>query len=146
MSCGGDLRLFFNTEDPTDYDPTRPALPWKGTDRIDAQIGLPGGNTLNLMLEVNFQGSPQTFFLFATMSVQDPNGQPIVPGAAPIGQGTIVFVKGQPALTFWKGWTGVHEIDGYRSDAGFVMTVPFDGTSADCHGYWWVKWSPIAQS
>lgn len=142
MSCGGGLGLIFSTEDPNDYDPQKPNDPWKGSDRIDTSVTLPGGNILTLMFEVSYNGTPY-FYLFATVSVTSPSGQSLVRGTSPIGQGTIEFTKGQQAITVWKGSTGTLQTDGFRSNAGFAMTVPFDGTSADCYGRWWANWQPV---
>jgi hypothetical protein len=134
-NCGGDLRLFFTTQNSSDWKPTPAPGMWLPVDNTPQTLTLPTGDSIVFAL-YPVVGLPGQLYLFGAITVHT-GGQTLNPG--PIGQSTVPIVPNQQALTFWKGH-GQGNANGIVWDVGFDMTVPWDGTSADCHGQWWALW------
>jgi hypothetical protein len=135
-NCGGDLRLFFSTQNSADWNPTPPPGMWLVTDNTPQILTLPTGESITFAL-YPVAGAPGQLYLFGAITIHA-GGQTLNPGT--IGQSTSPTVPNQQALTFWKGHSQ-GSVNGYLWDVGFDMTVPWDGTSADCHGQWWALWT-----
>jgi hypothetical protein len=137
-NCGGDLRLFFTTQNSSDWKPGPPPpgmwiLPANTPDTLT----LASGDVITFALYPVNNGLPAELFLFGAISVKTKGGQ--VLGNVPIGQATVLMAPGKPEVTIWKGRTQ-GTAGGVTWDIGFEMAVPWDGTSADCNGQWWAVW------
>src|SRR5579875_3755812 len=138
-NCGGDLRLFFTTQNPLDWEPAPPGPApgmWLGNNLTEA-VRLPSGDSLHFTLDLVNNGMPALLYLFGSITVTPASGQTFPPGT--LGQATANFSPGQPVMTVWKG-RSQGTSNGVTWDIGFEMAVPWDGTSADCHGQWWAIW------
>jgi hypothetical protein len=140
---GGDLRLFFSTEEDGDLTPTPPPGAWKPAGAAKQTITAPTGEKLEIQLRTIVDPPPGTLYLFPNIQVTDPQKGPIFPqpGIMPnqIGQP----IPGTPAYVAWNGRIGAinHE---FLGEAGFQMIVPFNGVSADCYGRRWAIWSAVS--
>jgi hypothetical protein len=140
---GGDLRLFFSAEEAGDLTPTPAPGVWTpGNSVIKQTITLPTGEQLATQFQLAVDPAPGTLYLFPIIQVTDGKG-PIFPqpGITPTQTGQPS--PGTPAYVAWNG--SINAINpAFTGQAGFQMTVPFNGVSADCHGRWWAIWSPAS--
>lgn len=134
--CFGDLRLFFTLLNPADYTPTAPPGMWTAGG-IAETLNLPNGDVLNLTFRTANNGLPSIIYPVYVVNFVPHGGSPIQAG--PLGQSTAAFVQNQPVATKWSGETS-GSTAGYAWTAGFIVDIPWDGTSADCAGMWWFKW------
>lgn len=139
-NCGGDLRLFFTTQNSADWQPSPPA-PAPGMWLLPVNKGetlvLPSGDSINFSLYPVNNGMPGMLYLFGAISVTTAANQEL--GPSPIGQATVLIQPNQAAVTIWKG-RNQNSANGISWDIGFDLAVPWDGTSADCSGQWWAIW------
>lgn len=140
-NCGGDLRLFFTTQNAADWKPSPPVPPpapgmWQGTN-VAETLTLPTGDAIGITLDLLNNGQAGLLYLFGTITIT-PKGGAIL-GNMPIGQATVNFMPGAPAVSVWKG-RKQGTTNGITWDAGFDLAVPWDGMSADCNGQWWALW------
>lgn len=139
----GNLRLFFSTEEKGDVTPTPAPGVWTpGNPVIKQTINLPTGEQLNTQFQLATGQAPGTLYLLASIQVTDGQGTIFPqPGIVPTQTGQPI--PGTPAYVEWNG--SIHAINpAFTGQAGFQMTVPFNGVSADCYGRWWAIWSPAS--
>jgi hypothetical protein len=98
---------------------------------------LPSGDVLNLHLDIA-TGIPSQLYIFGTIQVTTAAGI-AYGGGQPIGQAAALFASGNPSVAILKG-RSTGQAGGLSFDVGFELAVPWDGTSADCHGTWWALW------
>ena len=137
-NCGGDLRLFFTTQNPSDWKPAPPPPGYVDSAREytrHADAGIGGCDYVcTVSGEQRIAGGAVSLWRDQR---EDQSGQ--VLGNMPIGQATVLMAPGKPEVTIWKGRTQ-GTAGGVTWDIGFEMAVPWDGTSADCNGQWWAVW------
>lgn len=136
-NCGGDLRLFFTTQNSSDWKPAPPPGLWILPVNAPDTLTLASGDVLTFALYPVNNGMPGQLFLEGAISVKTKAG--VVLGNVPVGQATVAIAPGAPEVTIWKGRTQGTS-GGVTWDIGFDMAVPWDGTSADCNGQWWALW------
>lgn len=134
-NCGGDLRLFFSSQNSADWKAAPAPGMWLVPTNMPDTLTLPDGDAIAFSL-YPVAGAPGQLYLFGAITIQA-GGQTVNPGT--IGEDTVPILPNQQALTFWKGHSQGNA-NGYLWDVGFEMTVPWDGTSADCFGQWWAVW------
>ncbi len=139
-NCGGDLRLFFTTQNSSDWQASPPPGKWLHPQNVPEKLTLPSGDSLNFSLYPTTDPSG-LLYLFGAIIVTTAAGQ--VFGATPIGQSTVMFKPNQPVVTIFKG-RNQGTANGVTWDIGFDLAVPWDGTSADCNGQWWTIWYPAS--
>ena len=135
---GGELRLFFSTLNKADchFPPPQPFYWTPNSPAIDTYTLTTGEViSLNLLLDTQIPGD---LFVFGTIGVTLPGNIEFSRG--PLGQSVSAYLPGKPCDTLQKGGTQ-GDLGGKHFDVGFELKVPWDGTSADCHGRWWAKWS-----
>lgn len=142
-NCGGDLRLFFTTQNSSDWQPSPPPGLWLLPTNQSEILTLPTGDTLNFSLYPVNNGQPGLLYLFGAIIVTS-SGHTF---GSPIGQAAGQFAPNQPAVAILKG-RDKNVANGVSWDIGFDLAVPWDGTSADCTGQWWAIWQigPAAPS
>jgi len=136
-NCGGDLRLFFTTQNAADWKATPPPGLWIVPSNTPETLTLASGDMLTFALYPVNNGLPGQLYLYGQISVKTAGGQ--VLGNLPIGQATVGIAPGKPEVTIWKG-RSQGTTSGLGWDIGFEMAVPWDGTTADCNGQWWAVW------
>lgn len=132
-NCGGDLHLFFSTQNAQD---------WNQAQKMWIPSGLVGTTKLvsgdSIAIALNLVANlPGELYPQGTITVTTAAGQSFPPG--PMGQATANFLPGQPVMTVWQG-RKQGSANRLSWDIGFTLPVPWDGTSADCHGQWWAIW------
>lgn len=138
-NCGGDLRLFFTTQNSTDWQPSPPAPPpglWLPPRNAPETLTLPWGDTLDFSLYPVNNGMPGLLYLYGAITVKTAGGQGL---GLPMGQAAVQFAPNKPVVTILKGRNQGNS-GGISWDIGFDLAVPWDGTSADCTGGWWAIW------
>ena len=140
---GGDLRLFFSTEEEGDLTPTPAPGVWTPGNPVKQKITTPTGDRLETQFRLATDAPPGTLYLFPIIQVVDPQKGPIFPqpGISPTQIGEPI--PGKAAYVAWSGTIGAINPD-FTGEAGFQMVVPFNGVSADCYGRWWAVWSPAS--
>jgi len=136
-NTGGDLRLFFTTLNPDDFHSTPPPIAWQGSGKgaVDT-YALPSNDVIALNLNL-VSDIPGRLYVFGSIQITTSGGAGYGPA---IGQAaSVLFNPGHPVIGLLRGHStaiggGVH------FDVGFELTVPWDGTSANCHGAWWARW------
>ncbi len=136
-NCGGDLRLFFTAMNSADWSPTPAPGMWKPPQNQAETLTLPSGDTITISLYPVNNGMPALLYLYGAISVTS-GGQTF---GSPIGQAAGNFAPGQPAVAVLKD-RSQGQSGGLTFDIGFDLSVPWDGTSADCNGQWWAIWYP----
>jgi hypothetical protein len=136
-NCGGDLRLFFTTQNSSDWKPTPAPGMWLLPANAPDKLTLPSGDSINFALYPVNNGMPGELYLFGAITVATSGGQVLAP--MPIGQATVQIAPHTPVVTIWKG-RSQGSASGVTWDVGFDLAVPWDGTSADCNGQWWAIW------
>lgn len=136
-NCGGDLRLFFTTQNASDWKSTPSPGLWLLPANAPETLTLPTGDAIEFSLYVVNNGMPGLLYLYGAILVTPKGGTAFGP---PMGQAApVLFAPGKPELAILsghnKGATG-----GVSWDIGFDLAVPWDGTSADCTGHWWAIW------
>jgi len=135
---GGDLRLFFTVLNQADIlVPTRNLFEWNGDGPVNDTYTLMTGEIISLNLLVDTEGIAGTLFIFGTINVTIPDSAGF--RIHPMGESTIPFLPGNANHSTQMS-TSTADAAGKRLDTGFELEVPWDGTSADCHGKWWAKW------
>jgi hypothetical protein len=140
---GGDLRLFFSTQEDGDLTPAPPPGAWKPGSAAKQKITAPTGDVLEIQLRLVIDPPPGTLYLFPNIQITDPQQGQIFPqpGIAPTQVGQPI--PGTPAYVSWNG--RINAINhAFIGEAGFQMVVPFNGVSADCYGRWWAIWNPAS--
>jgi hypothetical protein len=141
-NCGGDLRLFFTTQNPADWKPSPPAPPpglWIPPQNTAETLTLPSGDVVEFSLMVLNNGTPGELYLYGPLYVTTKAGLR-VGSPIPIGQAAPVqYAPNLPVVGFLKG-RNQGSASGITWDIGFELAVPWDGTSADCAGQWWAIW------
>jgi hypothetical protein len=137
-NCSGDLHLFFSSLNAEDWGPAA-GYPGHGIWKPSGIVGttkLASGDSIafNLGLIANL---PDQIYPEGTITVTTAAGK--VSGPDLMGQGTLNFVPDQPNMSVWQG-RYLAPYDQLSWDIGFTLPVPWDGTSADCHGQWWAIW------
>jgi hypothetical protein len=138
-NCGGDLRLFFTTQNSSDWQPSPPAPApgmWLQPQNAGETLTLPSGESLIFSLYPQNGGLPGLLYLYGAIIVTTAAGQSL---AMPIGQASGMFAPNQPQVVILKG-REQNTSAGISWDIGFEMAVPWDGVSADCTGQWWALW------
>ncbi len=139
-NCGGDLRLFFTTQNSADWKPLQPpdAAPglWLHPQNVPETLNLPWGDTLTFSLYPITDGMPAQLYLFGAITAHTAAGQV---GMGPIGNSSGLFAPNKPHLAILKGRDN-HSEPGVSWDIGFDLAVPWNGISADCLGHWWTLW------
>jgi len=136
-SCGGDLRLFFTTQNPTDFQPTPAPGMWILPANTPEKLTLPSGDSIQFALYPVNNGTPGMLYLFGAITVTTSGGQVLSP--LPLGQATVQIAPNKPVITVWKG-RAQGSTGGILWEVGFDMAVPWDGITADCNGQWWALW------
>ena len=138
---GGDLRLFFSAQEKGDLTPNPAPGVWTaGNPVIKQTITLPTGEQLQTQFQLAIDPPPGTLHLLAIIQVADGQG-PIFPQPAIMPTQTGQPIPGNAAYVAWNG--SINAINAaFIGQAGFQMTVPFNGVSADCYGRWWAIWTP----
>ena len=139
-NCGGDLRLFFTTQNSADWQPSPPAPApgmWLLPRNAGETLTLPSGDSLSFALYPVTNGLPGQLYLFGAIMVTTAAGQKSPLG--PMGQSSGLFVPNQARVAILKGRNHGNS-NGILWDIGFDLSVPWDGTSADCNGQWWALW------
>jgi hypothetical protein len=136
-NCSGNLHLFFSRLNSDDWQAAPAPGMWKPSG-LTGTTTLPSGDaiTFNLDLVANL---PAQLYPQGTINVRTSAGKTFPPGV--MGQATVNFVPGQAVMTVWSGRLQ-GAAGGVTWDVGFELPVPWDGTSADCHGQWWTIWYP----
>jgi hypothetical protein len=141
-NCGGDLRLFFTTQNPADWQPHPPAPApglWIPPQNVAETLTLPSGDVVDFNLMVLNNGIPGQLYIYGPLYATTKAGV-AVGTSIPIGQAAAVqYAPTLPVVGFLNG-RSKGTANGITWDIGFEMAVPWDGTSADCHGQWWVIW------
>jgi hypothetical protein len=134
---GGELRLFFTTLNPADWVPTPAPIVWKGGGKgATDTYKLPSGDEVALNLDICSE-LPGQLYVYGTIEITTASGGFNIP---PIGQASpTLFAPGHPSLAILEGRMQGSQ-RGAHFDVGFELAVPWDGTSADCHGTWWAVW------
>jgi hypothetical protein len=136
-NLGGELRLFFTVLNPADFQPTPPPIQWLGEGKgaMDTYQLTSGDSVLlNLNLSAPFPG-----ILYIDGAIEVRTKANVIFNQE-IGQAPgVSFTPGQAANTKFQGKQS-GTVSGVQFDVGFELEVPWDGTSADCHGKWWAKW------
>jgi hypothetical protein len=140
-NCGGDLRLFFTTQNSADWQPS-PGI-WLLPPNQAETLTLPSGDSLNFSLYPVNDTSPGLLYLYGAIIVTTAAGQ--IFGLTPIGQSSVPFVPNQPVVAILKG-RNQGDTGGISWDIGFVLAVPWDGSAADCTGQWWAIWQSSSAS
>jgi hypothetical protein len=137
---GGDLRLFFSTLNPADWEkgPGQEPILWKGGLVTEDQYNLPTGDIITLKLSVLTEPAGYVY-VFGTIDVKTASGIAFG-GGQPIGQGAGTFLPQKSEISTLKGRVPDGASGGLHFDLGFELSVPWDGVSADCHGNWWAVW------
>jgi len=135
-NCGGDLRLFFTTQNSSDWQPSPPPGMWLIPPNQGEILTLPSGDSLNFSLYPVNNGQPGLLYLFGAIIVTTATGHTF---GSPIGQASVQFAPNQPVVSILKG-RSQNSAGGMSWDIGFDLAVPWDGTSADCTGQWWAIW------
>jgi|HubBroStandDraft_4_1064222.scaffolds.fasta_scaffold431321_1 hypothetical protein len=139
-NCGGDLRLFFTTQNSADWQASPPAPPpgmWLLPPNVAETLTLPSGDSLNFSLYPVNNASPGLLYLYGAIIVTTAAGQ--ILGSTAIGQSSGPFAPNQAVVAILKG-RSQGNVGGISWDIGFDLAVPWDGTSADCCGHWWAIW------
>jgi len=136
-NCGGDLRLFFTTQNPADWKATPAPGLWILPSNAPETLTLASGDSVTFALYPANNGLPVQLYLYGAISVKTAAGQ--VLGNTPMGQATVAMAPGTPEVTVWKG-RNQGTTNGVSWDIGFEMAVPWDGTTADGSGQWWAVW------
>ncbi len=142
-NCGGDLRLFFTTQNSADWKPAPPAPPpgiWIPPQNVGEKLTLASGDSLNFSLYPVTNGMPGLLYLYGAIIVTRAAGETF---GGPMGNSSGLFAPGQSNLAILKGRDQGHHARGTSWDIGFDLAVPWDGTSADCTGQWWAIWHPV---
>lgn len=143
-NCGGDLHLFFTTQNSSDWKASPPAPPpglWLPPQNVDETLMLSSGDKLNFALYPVSDAVPGTLYLLGAITVVTATGQTF--GALPMGQSAGEIAPNQPLVTILQG-RNQDSADGVWWDIGFELAVPWDGTSANCTGQWWAIWHSVA--
>jgi hypothetical protein len=139
-NCGGDLRLFFTTQNSSDWKPSPPAPApglWILPTNASETLTLPSGDVVNFSLYVVNSGTPGLLYLYGAITVTPVGGSTF---GMPIGQAASVhFAPNLPVVAVLQG-RNKGTANGITWDIGFDLAVPWDGTSADCTGQWWAIW------
>ncbi len=136
-NTGGALRLFFTTLNPDDFHSTPPPIWWQGGGKgaVDT-YRLPSNDVIALNLNL-VSDVPGRLYVFGSIQVTTSGGAGYGPA---IGQsGSALFNPEQPVIGLLRGHSSATS-GGVHFDVGFELTVPWDGTSANCHGAWWARW------
>ena len=136
-NAGGSLRLFFTTLNPDDFHSTPSPIWWQGGGKgaVDT-YRLPSNDVIALNLNL-VSDVPGRLYVFGSIQVTTSAGAGYGPA---IGQsGSALFNPEQPVIGLLRGHSSVTS-GGVHFDVGFELIVPWDGTSADCHGAWWARW------
>ena len=102
-NCGGDLRLFFTTQNSADWQPSPPAPPpgmWLHPQNVGETLTLPSGDSLNFSLYPVTNGMPGQLYLYGAIMVTTAAGQTF---GGPIGQSSGLFIPNQAVIAILKG-------------------------------------------
>jgi hypothetical protein len=135
---GGELRLFFTRFNRNDFRFTPPDQFFWQVDSAKPDVyTLTNGEIISVGLLLSTQGGPGSLFVFGPITVTLP-GIPSFP-VQPMGKSISPYL---PEIRADNVQTGKWSADssGKHLDVGFELKVPWDGTSADCHGRWWARW------
>jgi hypothetical protein len=135
-NCGGDLRLFFTTQNHSDWKTTPAPGMWLLPPNHAEKLTLASGDSINFSLYPVNNGTPALLYLYGAIGVTTSASQTF---GAPIGQAAGPFAPNQPTVAILKG-RDQNTVNGISYDIGFDLAVPWDGTSADCTGQWWALW------
>jgi hypothetical protein len=136
-NAGGALRLFFTTLNPDDFHSTPPPIMWQGGGKgaVDT-YRLPSNDVIALNLNL-VSDVPGRLYVFGSIQVTTSGGAGYGPA---IGQAaSVLFSPEQPVIGLLRGHSSGTS-GAVHFDVGFELAVPWDGTSADCHGAWWARW------
>ena len=135
-NCGGDLRLFFTTQNSADWQPSPPPGRWIHPQNVGETLTWASGDSLNFSLYPVTNGIPELLYLYGAIMVTTATGQKF---GRPLGQSSVSFAPNKPVVAILKG-RDKSNAGGITWDIGFDLAVPWDGTSADCTGQWWAIW------
>jgi hypothetical protein len=138
-NCGGDLRLFFTTQNSADWQPSPPPGMWLLPPNVAETLTLLSGDSLSFSLYPVNNASPGLLYVYGAIVVTTAAGQILGPQA--IGQSSGPFAPNQAVVAILKG-RNQGNTSGISWDIGFELAAPWDGTSADCSGQWWAIWQP----
>lgn len=135
-NCGGDLRLFFTTQNSSDWQSAPAPGMWIHPQNAPDILTLPSGDSLTFAL-YPITNAPEELYLYGQIGVETAAGAGFPEG--PIGQSVGLFQPGQPRVAIMSG-RDKNSANGISWDIGFDLAVPWDGTCADCTGQWWAIW------
>lgn len=142
-NCGGDLRLFFTTQNPADWQSSPVPGMWAQPQNVGETLTLPSGDSVTFALYPVTNGVPGQLYLYGQIAVSTAGGAGFPVG--PIGEANGLFVPGQSRAAILTG-RSQNVANGLSWDVGFDLAVPWDGTSADCTGQWWAIWQPASSA
>ena len=143
-NCGGDLRLFFSTQNSADWRPSPPAPApgqWIHPQNVGEKTTLASGDSLDFSLyPVTDGGMPGLLYLYGAIIVTTATGRTF---GGPIGNAaSVLFEPNKPVVAVLEG-RDQNQDYGIQWDIGFELNVPWNGTSADCTGNWWAIWHSV---
>jgi hypothetical protein len=139
----GDLHLFFsslNHKDIKKSHDTPPELFWNvaGNGCTDAYV-LASHDKVELALNLLGDQIPGQLYIMGAIIITPAGGTAIGPNQLGGIKAPPPFVAGAPHIELLQG-SGIINNGGINAEIGFYLSVPWDGTNADCKGKWWAAW------